>query len=307
MAFLRLLESLRTPFLNGFFSAVTYCGDQIFFFLAAMTLYWCIEKRSAYYTFCVCLLTIVCNQYLKIIFEIPRPWIIDPDFTIVESARAAAEGFSFPSGHTQNVVALSGCIALCFRKRAVRAVCLIFAVLVSFSRMYLGVHTPLDVGGGAAISLGLVFALFGLYACEQAAYRKKMPVVFALIGAFLIGLLILLSPRDKSLKDVASGVKNAWTLLGCLFGFATFWFFDEYRLSFEIKAPLPGQLLKVAGGLASMLLLKEVLKAPLYALFGGSYFADFWRYWITVGLVGCLWPMSFSYLSKIGKKEETQT
>ena len=40
------------------------------------------------------------NQFLKLVCRVPRPWVRDPNFTIVEAARADATGYSFPSGHT---------------------------------------------------------------------------------------------------------------------------------------------------------------------------------------------------------------
>lgn len=104
MGFLRLLESIRIPALNVFFSGITYCGDEIAFMVAAFALFWCVNKRTGYYAFLVGLFGTVGNQWLKIACRIPRPWVLDPNFTIVESARAAATGYSFPSGHTQNAV-----------------------------------------------------------------------------------------------------------------------------------------------------------------------------------------------------------
>ena len=146
MGFLRLLESIRIPALNVFFSGITYCGDEIAFMVVAFALFWCVNKRTGYYAFLVGLFGTVGNQWLKIACRIPRPWVLDPNFTIVESARAAATGYSFPSGHTQNAVGTFGAMALRTERKWVRGVCITLIVLVPFSRMYLGVHTPLDVG-----------------------------------------------------------------------------------------------------------------------------------------------------------------
>lgn len=72
--------------------------------------------------------------------------MLDPDFQIVEAARADATGYSFPSGHTQNIVGTTASIFASRKETWVRIVCIVLMVLVPFSRMYLGVHTPLDVG-----------------------------------------------------------------------------------------------------------------------------------------------------------------
>ena len=108
MEFLRLLESVRVPALDAFFSAVTYFGDELAFMALALLLFWCVDKRTGYYVFVVGLFGTLANQFLKILCRVPRPWVLDPGFTIVESARAAATGYSFPSGHTQNAVGTFG-------------------------------------------------------------------------------------------------------------------------------------------------------------------------------------------------------
>ena len=92
MGLLYLFESIRIPALNAFFSAITYCGDEIAFMLVAFIVFWCVSKRTGYYVFLVGLFGTIGNQWLKIACRIPRPWVLDSDFTIVESARAAATG-----------------------------------------------------------------------------------------------------------------------------------------------------------------------------------------------------------------------
>ncbi len=98
------------------------------------------------------------NQFLKLLCRVPRPWVMDPEFTIVESARADATGYNFPSGHTQNSVGTFGVLGRCARRTWVRILCGILMILVPFSRMYLGVHTPADVLTAAGTALALVFS-----------------------------------------------------------------------------------------------------------------------------------------------------
>ena len=129
------------------------------------------------------------NQFLKITCRIPRPWVLDPDFTIVEAARAVATGYSFPSGHTQNAVGTFGAIALQTKQRWVRWACIALVLLVPFSRMYLGVHTPLDVGVSFVLALALAAALYPAFRTEQTA-KKATPWILlgaaALCGGYLL-------------------------------------------------------------------------------------------------------------------------
>jgi undecaprenyl-diphosphatase len=73
--------------------------------------FWCFDKKHGYFLITIGFLGTVINQFLKVLFRIPRPWVKDPNFTIVESAKEAATGYSFPSGHTQSAVGSFGAVA----------------------------------------------------------------------------------------------------------------------------------------------------------------------------------------------------
>ena len=92
MQFLHWLESIRTPFGDTFFSAVTHLGEETFFMVVAIVAFWCLSKYKGYYLLVVGFFGTILNQFLKLLCRIPRPWVRDPDFTIVESARAEADG-----------------------------------------------------------------------------------------------------------------------------------------------------------------------------------------------------------------------
>ena len=111
MEFLYFLEELRNPVCDALFSVITLLGEETVFILLGLLFFWCINKWEGYYILTVGLIGTVFNQFLKLWFRIPRPWVRDPNFTIVESAREAATGYSFPSGHTQSALGSFGSIA----------------------------------------------------------------------------------------------------------------------------------------------------------------------------------------------------
>ena len=111
MTFLRMLESVRTPFWDQVAGWVTYLGDETFFMLVGLALVWCFDKRWGFRLLFAGLAGTTLNQLLKAVFLIPRPWVIDPGFTIVESARAGATGYTFPSVHTQSAASVMGMLA----------------------------------------------------------------------------------------------------------------------------------------------------------------------------------------------------
>ena len=120
MGLLYLLEKIRCPGLNEFMLGITYLGDEIAFLVVALVLFWCVDKRHGYYILAVGFIGTLMNQFLKLLFRVPRPWVRDPNFTILEQAREAASGYSFPSGHTQSSVGTFGGIAHISRNKVIR-------------------------------------------------------------------------------------------------------------------------------------------------------------------------------------------
>ena len=301
MAFLHLLEGIRNPVLDTLFQFVTLFGEETLFIIFGLLFFWCIDKREGYFLLCIGLIGTVVNQFLKLYFRIPRPWVRDPSFTIVESAREAATGYSFPSGHTQTSVGVYGGIAKWTGRSLLSAVCIALCVLVPLSRMYLGVHTPADVGVSIAVALALIFLFYPLIrrGCDSAKTMRPVFTGMTLFAAAYIAFVHLYPfPADVDADNLAHGVKNAYTMLGCILGVWLTWETDRKYIRFETRAPLAAQAIKLLCGLAILLGIKGGLKAPLYALTGGHYFADLIRYFLMVAFAGCIWPLTFPYLAR---------
>jgi len=276
-----------------------------------MIVFWCVNKQKGYYLLSVGFVGTVINQFLKILFRVPRPWVKDPSFTIVESAREAASGYSFPSGHTQTSVGLFGGLALKFKNRAVRIASIALCVLVPLSRMYLGVHTPADVGVSIVIALVLIFALAPLFEKAEKSPKVMYALLFSLTGIMLAYLLFISFwsfPEEvfhvDNVHNYTSAVKNAYTLTGCMLGFLVVYTVDLKWLKFDTKAVWWAQLIKIAGGLVLVLAVKELLRAPLAAILPENTWARMLRYFLMVVTAGTLWPITFKYFSKLGGKKE---
>lgn len=304
MDILYALEKIRTPFWNGVMSAVTQLGGEVIFIVAAVVVFWCVSKWEGYYLMTIAFCGTVLNQFLKLICRVPRPWVRDPNFTIVESARAEATGYSFPSGHTQNAIGLFGGMARWGGRRWVRLGLTALALVIAFSRMYLGVHTPADVGVSLVLAAALVLGLYPLMRRAQEKPRYMGYVLAAMLvvsGAFVVFVEAYGFSADTDAENLVSGIGNAWKMLGAVAGMTLAWLLDRRYIHFETQAVWWVQVIKVAVGMALLLAIKSGLKAPLLALLGHEGLAGGVRYFLLVLVAGAVWPLAFRPMSKWGK------
>ena len=129
MAFLEKLAELRTPSMTGLFSLLTYLGDGMLIVVFALIVYWCIDKKLGLRIGAVVSVNGVINGVLKSLFRVQRPWVKNPEFEAVESAKARASGYSFPSGHMANAVAAYGTAGFYYKNKVVRIILIILIFL----------------------------------------------------------------------------------------------------------------------------------------------------------------------------------
>ncbi len=303
MGLLYMLEKLRMPVLDEFMLTITRLGEETAFLVLALIFFWCVDKRKGYYLMAVGFIGTIVNQFLKLVFRVPRPWVKDPDFTILEQARKAASGYSFPSGHTQMSVGTFGGIFAVTKKRWLKVICAAVMFLVPFSRMYIGVHTPQDVLVSVVIAFVLVFALRPVVFSGNEEGMKRL--ICGMIPMAL-GLLVYVEPYpflwEVDAANLLSGQKNAYTMIGCLTGVALVYVLEKRFVNFNEEAVWWAQVLKCLLGLALVLVVKEGLRSPLEALFAGHMAARAVRYFLVVVVAGFLWPMTFRWFGKLGKK-----
>ncbi len=313
MELLYFFESIRNPVLDFLMSALTYLGHEVIFLALALCLFWCMDKRAGYYVIAVGLAGTICNQFLKMVFRIPRPWVIDPNFTIVENARAAATGYSFPSGHTQCGVGAWGCLARFTKNNPLRIVAIVIACLIPITRMYLGVHTPLDVAVSFVLATLMVFSFYPMVK-KADAMPKLLGFLFGGVALLALGNFLYINlyqfPADVDVSNYSSALKNGATLLGAALGLIHVWYVDTKYLRFETKAVWWAQILKAVIGIALVLLVKSALKPPINALFSlligaETYAGDVLRYYLVVVCAGILWPMTFPFFARLGTKKNS--
>lgn len=286
MYFLKLLESIRTPLLDQLFLLLTFFGEEVLILAIICFLYWCHNKRLAYricFTFFTSGLLV---QALKITFRVPRPWIKDPSFNPVKKAVTTATGYSFPSGHTQCATALYSTFAWNTKKNLNRIICFIIIFSVMLSRMYLGVHTPLDVL--VSFSLTLILSIVTNYLITRFELLDKNYKITAIllsvvsIAVAIYSLLLL----HGSVID-AEYASDCCKAAGAGIGFSLGWYMESTYIRFNESTTYPSrQVIKFLIGIGIAVLLKVGLKAIL----GDSIPTNMIRYFILVLWITVVYP-----------------
>lgn len=308
MELLYTLQQIRVPALTKLLSLLTNFGGLYGFMVLSLIVFWCIDKRCGYFMLSLGFLGTVINQFLKLIFRIPRPWILDPEFEPVASAVPDAGGFSFPSGHTQNVFATFGGIFAWTKKMWLKILCVVMIVVVAFSRMYLGVHTPLDVGVSCIVGIVLLAVLYPVFRSMD-EHPNRMYGFFAVLALLLLAFLLYsyLNPftgkdyQGENYKNVIDARHNASLLTGALVGLVIAYTLDIKVVKFQTEAVWWAQILKVVVGLVGTVAITEGLKMVL----GHSDLVTCVRYGIAVVFAAGVWPMTFGWFARLGRPQQS--
>jgi len=304
MELLQLISHIRCPILDKIMLFFTYLGDETAFLVIALIMFWCVDKRKGYFILSVGFLGTLLNQFMKLWFRIPRPWHFDENIAPMRES-VGADGYSFPSGHSQNSVGTFGGIAAVVKNKIIKILCIVVCVMVPFSRMYFGVHTPQDVLVGAGMAILLIVVLKPLLLGK---HEKIFPVFLAIMTVLAVSYLCFAEfyhfPEDIIEDAYNSGLKNAYTLLGALLGFLVVYPIEKKWIGFTEKAEWWVQLLKVGLGLIVVLAVKEGLRVPL-GFIAGELPGRLLRYFLLVIVAGLLWPLTFKRFVSFGKKAQS--
>ena len=174
------IESLRSPFLNPFFEAITLMGYPVFLilFISFGYYYWSPSRftRIAMMLF----ISGIINSFLKDYFQDPRPaieFMLDPK---------VGTSYGLPSGHAQIAVTLWGLLAYELKDKWISLGALVLIFLICLSRLYLGVHDIEDILLGLLVG-SLILAMWHVIISSN--FFKKLTKLNILISVILFQLI----------------------------------------------------------------------------------------------------------------------
>ena len=241
-----------------FFLKMSFIGELDIVLTIMALIYWCVSKRFGNYLLMGWSANRILNGFLKVAACTYRPWIRDARIMPEVEAMAAATGYSFPSGHCVNAASLYGGSMLKKELPKVLRIMLgLIVVLIAFSRIFLGVHTPQDIIVGVLSGL-LVMWLVSKLIDWTDAHPEKDAYVILIGGGIAIAVAIFAAfksyPVDydsagELLVDGAKMAKDTFTGVGLSLGFLIGWAMERKRIGFSTDVPMMTRLTRLVAGL----------------------------------------------------------
>ena len=165
-------DNVRADFATPVVKIITHLGDKGIFWILLTLALLVFRKTRRLGVLCGVSMVIgllVTNLILKNWVARVRPYELIGELKLIIGR---ADDWSFPSGHTTNSLA---CAWVLFRRAPKKwgVPALVLAILIALSRLYVGIHYPTDILGGAAIGLGS--ACLSLWLVPKA--EKKFPAI----------------------------------------------------------------------------------------------------------------------------------
>ncbi len=263
--------SVRAEWLTPIMKVFTFLGDEEFFLLFLPLAYWLWRKQVMGRVGMVLLFTFVLNAIIKGIFQIPRPEGIEH--------LVHADDWSFPSGHSQGAMVLWGWLAFELKDKRAYVIAAILILGVGFSRIYLGVHFPIDVLGGFLIGFFTLLVYSWLLKLSPPGWMHLGPTRQSLIIFVLLMGIFMLVPE---LSEVA--IKGGAAFIGFLTGYLH----EKKYLSCSFKPGMHLVISKLVMGLVGIVLIWMGLKQVFISIGYTTDMAMFIRYallggWISFG------------------------
>lgn len=259
-----------SPGLDGLFAGITFLGNMEFLLAFLPLVYWCIDRRTGARLAVLFLFSAHVNFAAKWMVDLPRPFQYDPRVRAI----VHATGNGFPSGHTQGAVVLWGFLAAVHGRRWLWGLAAVLVVAIPLSRLYLGVHFPVDLLGGYLMG-GSILGLYLWVEPRATSWFRSIPFSGRLGFAFFVPLILLLGFSGAGKGVVTTGA----ALVGMGSGFVL----ERRWVGFSTSGSVGQRALRLLPGLIGL----GLLWAGLKVVFAGLEPAPLFRF-VRYGLVG-LW------------------
>lgn len=269
---IRAIQSVASPPLDVIFEIITIFGEELVILPIILFIYWCFNKEMGYWLcWCLSFGNLLVNS-IKGVMKVERPIGVEGIRTLREST---ATSYSFPSGHTNASANFFTGIARAVNRRRFWIIAFVLPAFVGLSRLYLGVHWPMDVVAGYVIGISVPLLLWFIYR----KYAKYKPLLFLISTSLFLPFCAMKGDVD-----------DFWKSLGLGFGLALASFIETKYIHFEIDdVPARKRALRFVLGILLVVAVYYSMKLLLPA----SNLVAFIRYFTIPVVAAAAWPAIF--------------
>ena len=265
--------------LTSFLSKMTWFGEMEVVLIIMGLIYWCASKETGTYLLMGWSGNRLLNGVIKVSVCAYRPWIRDARIIPDAAAKAAATGYSFPSGHAMNGASLFGGLAIRRGiKPAFKALLWIMVGLIAFSRIFLGVHTPQDILVGAGVGILAMF-LTGRILMWIEKHPEK-DIIVAVIGVLIAVAAAVFSANkgypvdyDADGNLLVDGLKMAndtFKAVGWISAFMVGWILERRFIRFNVsEITMQQRFLRLVGGLLGYYVISLIINPMIKSAMEG--------------------------------------
>ena len=295
-----------------FLAKMTFFGELNTALLVMAVVYWCASKRLGTYLLMGWNANRLINGFLKVTVCAYRPWIRDARVVPFGNSMATATGYSFPSGHATNASSVFGGGMLWKNSSGTMRVLLgIVVVLVAFSRIYLGVHTPQDILCGAGFSLLTMWLTLKMM--DRLETRPEKDRIVAGVGIALAVLLAVYAslksyPRNygadgKLLVDGAKMANDTFKAAGWCAAFLLGRLLERRFVGFSTDVPASVKATRFVGGVLGFYAVTLILVPLVKGRFPGAA-GTAAACFIQMFYIAFLFPLIFRCVEKRSTRSE---
>lgn len=276
----------------------TFLGKVEFYMLFFTFIYWIIDAKLGIRVFILLLTTDFMSMGFKQLFHQPRPYWVGGVKQL-----ASESTYGLPSSHASDSLVTWGYLAYWVRKRWMWILSLTLFLLISFSRLYLGVHFPQDilVGWGIGFVVLFVFVKSESRISElinaapfwiQVGSGFVLSLVFIGLGVVISALIVdSLDPQNWAHFAVdARSLSHYFTLSGAFFGSFSGYFLMKHYVPFRTPEKDLHKAVAYLIGIAGVLVALYGLDALFSLLAAGESVLGYILRYIRYGS-GTLWAM----------------
>lgn len=270
---IKTIQGFESPALTAFMRFFSGLGAGSLYIIVILFAFWAVNEKKAFRFGLFMIISVWINALLKDLFGQPRPFNLDPSIGL-----AFESGYGFPSGHAQ--------LSLCFfipaavycaftlaaktekpLKKIIWTIAISFILLISLSRIYLGLHFPTDILAGWVFGVLLLVVFFYASPFLEKLFLAGGARAQNISAAIIAFLMNAVYPQGLSLSALFLGFCVGYTVMQKNFPFSA-----QAELN-EKKPGLPIITIRCLTGFLGLALIFMILRLLLPG--EGSLFADF--------------------------------